>query len=173
MLEAPHAVSVDELIAFMQAFNKQYCSPLLPARQVEKAARSAWGYENRGANWIGHGQGGVGIAAAVGDDLLSRAHGQDALALLYKLKRSHGAGDDFAICAKAMARDEVIAGWKDPRRYTRACKMLLARGAIKPVSRARRDTQGCWTAAKYKFTKPGANNAPNITTHPSPLAPHV
>ena len=79
----------------------------------------------------------------------------------------------FAIGSKAMSRDKVIAGWKDPRRYTRAYKMLLARGAIKPVSRARRDTQGCWTAAKYKFTKPGEINAPNITTHPSPLAPNV
>ena len=170
MFEVPHAASLDDLLAEARRFNEQRSFAAASPAEVEKTARQVWNYEQAGQNWIGHGQGGVALNAAVVDDLLSRAHGEDALALLVKLKRSHGARVDFAICAKAMARDEVIAGWKDPRRYTRACKMLLARGAIKPVSRARRDTQGCWTAAKYKFTKPGANNAPNITTHPSPLA---
>ena len=174
MSEVPHATSLNDLLAEARRFNEQNLSPLLPAAEVEKTARQVWKYEQAGQNWIGHGRGGVELNAAVVDDLLSRAHGEDALALLVKLERSHGARiSPFAVCAKAMARDEVIAGWKDPRRYTRACNMLLVRGAIKPVSRARRDTQGCWIAAKYKFTKPGTNNAPNITTHPSPLAPHV
>ena len=66
------------------------------------------------------------------------------------------------LCAKAMARDEVIGGWKDPRRYTRARKILLARGVIKLVSRACRDALGHWIPAQYKFTRPGASIA-NIT----------
>ena len=148
MFEVPHAASLDDLLAEARRFNEQNLSPPLSPAEVEKTARQVWLYEETGQNWIGHGQGGVVLNAAVVDDLLSRAHGEDALALLVKLKRSHGARvEPFAICSKAMARDEVIAGWKDPRRYTRARKMLLARGAIKPVSRARRDTQGCWTAA--------------------------
>jgi hypothetical protein len=137
MLEAPHVTGEDELIALMQTFNEQHCSPPLPAHKVEQKARSAWGYEERGENWIGHGQGGVVLNASVVDDLLNRAHGEDALALLVKLKRSHGArSEPFAIVAKAMARDEVIARWKDPRHYTRARKMLQERGLLKPASRS-------------------------------------
>ncbi len=75
------------------------------------------------------------------------------MALLVKLKRSHGGrAEHFAVCAKAMARDAVIAGWKDPRRYARSCKMLVAQGSIKPVARAHRDARGHWTPAKYTFT---------------------
>ena len=168
MLEAPYAASEAELIAVVQTFNEQHCAPPLPAHKIEQKARSAWGYEQRGENWIGHGQGGVVVDAAVADQLLSRRHGEDALALLVKLKQSHGASaKPFAIAAKSMARDQVIAGW-GPRRYARAGTMLVARGVLKQVTPARRDPQGRRTAAQYTFTKPGAKTAPNITRHPSP-----
>ena len=173
MLEAPHATSEDELIALMQTFNVQHCSPLLPARQVEKTARSAWGYETRGDNWIGHGGGGGVVPHAVGKELLSCPHGEDALALLCTLKWAHGArAEPFAVCAKAMARDRVIAGWGDPRRYTRALKILVARGVLRLVTPSRRGAQERWTPAKYMFTRPSTNNEPSLTAHPSPSLPH-
>ncbi len=52
-----------------------------PAAEVEKTARSAWRYEETCQNLIGHPRGGVVVDAAVVDDLLSRSHGEDALAL--------------------------------------------------------------------------------------------
>ena len=172
MATAPRIDGYDALLAEGRRFNGRMLQPPLSNAEVEKTARKVWEYEEDGRNWIGHGQGGVMVPAAVADDLLGRPHGEDALALLVKLKRSHGArSEPFAVCAKAMARDGVIAGWKDPRRYTRACKMLLVRGAIKPVSRACRDVQGRWKPAKYKLVKPGAINAPNITIHPLSALP--
>ena len=174
MFEVPHAATLDDLLAEARRFNEQNLSPPLSLAEVEKTARQVWHYEETGQNWIGHGQGGVALNAAVVDDLLRRAHGEDALALLVKLKRSHGARvSPFAIVSKAMARDKLIAGWKDPRGYTRARRILQARGLIRMVSRARRDAQERWKPAKYKFTKPGTNNAPNITTHPSPPHPLI
>ena len=123
MLQAPHVLSVEDLIVEMQRFNVEHCSPPLPTRQVEAKARNAWGYEERGENFIGHGGGGGVVPHTVGKDLLSRPHGEDALALLYILKWAHGARvEPFAVCAKAMARDRVIPQWGDPRRYTRALK---------------------------------------------------
>lgn len=77
----------------------------------------------------------------------------------------------FAIYAKAMARDQVIAG-RGPRRYTRARTMLLARSVLEQVLRADRDAQGRQALAKYVLTRAGgAKNAPNITNHP--LSPHL
>ena len=172
MLEAPHVASLDELLAEAKRFNEQNCSAPLSPAEVEKTARSAWLYEETGQNWIGHGQSGVVVNAAVADVLLSHPHGEDALALLVKLKRSHDARvEPFAISAKTMARDGVVAKWQDPRRYTRARRILVARGLIKPVSRACRDVQGRWKPAKYKLVKPGAINAPNITIHPLSALP--
>ena len=111
------------------------------------------------------------VSAALAADLLKRPHGEDALALLVKLKRSHGARTEpFAICAKAVARDEVIAGWDDPRRYTRARNILLALGVLNPVSRARRSAKGRWTPANYQFSRPGALIAPNVILHAHPVS---
>lgn len=174
MAEAPQAKSEGELNASMQRFNIEFCSPPIPARQVQEKVRSAWGYEQRGKNWIGHGRGGVVVNAAVIDDLLGRRHGEDALALLMKLKRIHGArAEPFAICCKAMARERVIAGWNDHRRYTRARKVLEDLDLIVCVSPASRDTDGRRTPALYRLCVPGAKNAPNITTTPSSLSYRV
>jgi hypothetical protein len=172
MREAPHVTSEHDLIAVMQTFNVQHCSPPLPARQVGKIAKSAWRYEERGENLIGHAGGGV-VPHTVGKDLLSRPHGEDALALLYILKWAHGGrAEPFAVCAKAMARDRVIPQWGDPRRYTRAVKILVAQRVLRRVSPSRRGARGHWTPAQYTFTGPGASIAPNITIHPSPPLPH-
>jgi hypothetical protein len=152
MLQAPQVSSEDELVAETMRFNEQHCSPPIPARQAEAKARSAWGYEQRNENWIGHGGGGVVLNAAVVDDLLGRLHGSDALALLVKLKRSHGARNrSFAVSCGAMARSGAIAGWKTPRRYTRARKILEARGLILQVVPPGREPSGRRTPAQYKL----------------------
>jgi hypothetical protein len=53
----------------------------------------------------------------------------DALALFLELKRAHGArtqrGETFAIAATAMARDHVIPGWTDRKRYLQATHALI------------------------------------------------
>jgi hypothetical protein len=58
----------------------------------------------------------------------------DALALFLELKRAHGRrvqrGETFAIAAAAMAREQVIPGWTDAKRYLRAKKALLERALI-------------------------------------------
>ena len=152
MRKAPHVGSEDELIAEMLRFNAQHCSPPLPARQAEEKARSAWGYEQRGENLIGHGGGGVVLNNAVVDDLLGRVHGPDALALLSKLKRSHGARKtSFAVSCGGMARKGVIAGWKTPRRYARARKILEARGYLVQVVPPGREPGGRHTPAQYRL----------------------
>jgi hypothetical protein len=173
MLQAPHVASEVELLAETLRFNEQHCSPPLSARQAEEKARSAWDYEQRGQNWIGHGGGGVVLNNAVVDDLLSRVHGPDALALLSKLKRSHGARKtSFAVSCGAMARDGVIAGWKTPRRYTRAREILEVRGYLVQVVPPGREPGGRHTPAQYRLTR-GANNASNINYNPLPLLPPI
>jgi Primase C terminal 1 (PriCT-1)/Bifunctional DNA primase/polymerase, N-terminal len=45
---------LDQLLDFARTRNAEY-SPPLPDNEVVKVAQSAWGYEERGENWIGRG----------------------------------------------------------------------------------------------------------------------
>jgi hypothetical protein len=155
------------LRALAWGFNQEALSPTLSAAEVEKTARKVWHYEETGQNWIGHPGCRVVLLGAVIDDLLGHPCGADALVLLTVLWRFHGArGEPFPISSQAMARDHVIAAWKDPRRYTRARKVLEDLGLIELASPSRRDRLGRCTPAKFKLARPGAKNAPNITLHP-------
>jgi hypothetical protein len=173
MRMAPKVDHYERILAVARNFNRQMFSPPLSAAEVEDTARQVWHYEATDQNWIGHPQCGVVLLGAVIDDLLSLPHGPDALVLLTVLWRFHGARcEPFAITSKAMARDHVIAAWKDPRRYTRARKVLEDPGLIELASPSRRDRLGRCTPAKFKLARPGAKNAPNITLHPS-LCPRM
>ncbi len=165
---APSTGDLDALIAAGHRFNEATHWPPFSRVEVEEKARHVWSdYQEIDQNWIGDGRPRVVLLGSVVDDLLRRRHGPDALAMLALLIRSHGARDtSFAVCSKAMARDEVIAGWTS-RRYTRARRLLESSDLIVLVSPSRCDS-GRWTAAEYRFARPGAISAPNITQHPSP-----
>ena len=165
---APHVDSCDALIVAARKFNEETLCPPFSQDEVDAKARHVWGdYQEIGTNWIGDGRPRVVLLGSVVDDLLHRRHGTDALVLLTLLIRSHGArAAPFAICSKAIARDQVIAGWTS-RRYTRARRLLEASDLIVLVSPSRCNS-GRWTTAEYRFARPGAISAPNITQHPAP-----
>jgi hypothetical protein len=112
----------------LRGVNAEY-SPPLPDNEVVKVAQSAWGYEERGENWIGRGGRIVSFTIAM-SIFLAAAH-TDAFALLAILRRQHWAPVDF-ILSNAMANS---LGWS-LRRFRSARDYLVECGKLRCVHRA-------------------------------------
>jgi Primase C terminal 1 (PriCT-1) len=119
---------LDQLLDFARTRNAEY-SPPLPDNEVVKVAQSAWGYEERGENWIGRGGRIVSFTIAM-SIFLAAAH-TDAFALLAILRRQHWAPVDF-ILSNAMANS---LGWS-LRRFRSARDYLVECGKLRCVHRA-------------------------------------
>jgi hypothetical protein len=125
MAAAPGCDDLDQLIDVARTFNECFKPPLETDAEVVKTAKSAWGYEARGQNWLGRGGYMVAVDHRLVDKLMDDR--PDALLLLVKLRRHHW-GRDFCI-ANAMAKS---FGWK-PARLAAARRRLLALGEIELV----------------------------------------
>ena len=126
---ARHTDSEETLFAALLHENAQLQFPL-STNEVGSIAKSVWGYQIRGENWIG------GEARAVTPrSLFDRLEGNsDALMLLCLLRMEHSAREEpFAFSARAMAQAESIKDWTDYRRYTAAMGWLVEIGECECV----------------------------------------
>src|SRR3954447_21352194 len=101
--QARYCDSLDALLDIAEGVNQDFAPPL-SAAEVADAARSAWGYEERGENWAGR-EPRVSLTRAQHDALRAHRHGSDAWFLLATLRFSHWDRDGFAAAPKAMAAD--------------------------------------------------------------------
>jgi hypothetical protein len=116
MIRARAAESFDELLAWAREFNEANMAPPLMEMEVINAAKSAWGYELRGENFIGGGGAFVTCPPAVVDDLC--LNNPDAFVLLMVARRHHWDRERFCL---ANAMGEKL-GWTLPRlRSARNC----------------------------------------------------
>ncbi|WP_191059320.1 bifunctional DNA primase/polymerase [Geminicoccus harenae] len=144
---ARHCDSFDDLLDVARTYAEDAFFPPLPDAEIEKTARSAWGYQARGENWCGRG-GVVAVAHEEVDGLMME--NPDAFLLLTKLRRHHwGQGRNFFI-ANGMAEQMPGGGW--PRKRLAAARRHLETRqfveVVRPPSTFRGAARG---AALYRF----------------------
>jgi hypothetical protein len=123
-----HCDDFNALLDVAQSTNETFLPPLRDA-EVLRTAASVWKKEQDGCNWVG-GSPKVALSKAI---CIQLVHHPDAFALFCLLKTSHGARiEPFAICSKAMSRNEVIQGW-GPKRFDKARRMLVQLGFLRMV----------------------------------------
>ncbi|WP_108819191.1 bifunctional DNA primase/polymerase [Pseudovibrio sp. Alg231-02] len=82
-----------------------------PEREIVRAVKSAWKYEEQGTNFAN-----VGGISLTGDVIDRLNHNANALQLYIHLRRSHGASrKQFSVSPKAMATNKVLPGWNHQR----------------------------------------------------------
>jgi len=118
-------------LAEMRLFNREQCLPPLDDEEVLAVTRNAWGYQRDNRNFVG-GPAQVRIGGDEIDALIPYPNGGDAFLLLGKLRASHPLRPEFAISARAMARNEVMGDWRETR-IRRARDTLLAAGFLEQV----------------------------------------
>jgi hypothetical protein len=118
--QAPYVDDLEGLKDVLRTRNID-CIPPMDDQEVEKAAESAWKYQQEGRNLVGRGK-----AFVLSHELYDRIfiESPDALHLLLRLKRFHW-GRDF-ILSKAMA---AAMSW-DVRRWRKARNLLVRLGII-------------------------------------------
>jgi len=165
--QAPYCDTFDDLHDVAFTINDCNLEEPLPAAEVEKIVHSAWTYEQRGRNWVGHEARAV-IRRSEFDILQQN---QDALMLWTKLKLEHGSRtQSFAVSPEAMAKNEVLAGWRDKRRYRRARAWLLENAFLEQTHHGGR---AAGDPHLFRLNTPrtdvesrGAFCPPNIMKHP-------
>lgn len=106
--EARHCDDFESLLDVARSINMDCIPPLTDARLVS-TAKSAWGYETSGNNWVGR----KARASTDREEILSLSRDPAAAMLLMLLRVSHpGVGDRFAIEQKATAK---LLGWDRDR----------------------------------------------------------
>jgi hypothetical protein len=164
--EVKYTDDIDALMDVARTINEENTETPLPVAELSKIADSAWQYELTGQNWVGQGAKITLLSSEI--DLLTPY--PNALTFwVAVIHRNHWerTRKPFALATKAMAKSEVIKGWKDWRKYHSAIEDLINLGALKRVhiGKNRGDPH------KYQWTLPspdkGTNLAPNITKHPS------
>jgi hypothetical protein len=132
MYHARYCDLLDDLIDVARTYNEEILQPPLNDAEVLKVARSAWEYEERGQNWVGHGR-----IVAIGhneiDGLLDE--NPDAFILLTKLRRHHW-NHDFVVANKMS--DIMPGGRWTIKRFASARRELEQRGYLKQVRPASR-----------------------------------
>jgi Primase C terminal 1 (PriCT-1) len=131
-----HARCCDDFNALLDVArtrNADFTVPLDDAEAV-KTAHSAWGYEERGENFISVGQRTI-ISTEIAERILMHEYGREALALFLKLSHAHGSRHGpFAIQPQAMADAKVIPCFGTSKHpYVRGRKALLEIGIVKQI----------------------------------------
>jgi hypothetical protein len=139
------------VIEAARIYNAEHNNPPESEGKVVATARQVWSYIERGTCRAMR-AGRPGLTAHEHSALCSLGRGYaDGLALFLELKRAHTArvrrGETFAIAATAMARESVIPGWRNAKRYLRAKRSLLTCGLI---VQARRHELQSWTGSDGK-----------------------
>ncbi|MDO5613634.1 MAG: bifunctional DNA primase/polymerase [Paracoccus sp. (in: a-proteobacteria)] len=148
MAQARFCDDVEALIDVAVTWTRAMPEPL-GAAEAERCARSAWGYEVAGKNFLGLKKPQVTAADRVMDALIDAP---DALVLLQMFQRWHGNRPSFAIAPRAMSE----AGsppwpWK---KIVAARDVLLERGFIVEVSAPERGKR----AGRYRLAICPAGN---------------
>ncbi|WMS43442.1 bifunctional DNA primase/polymerase [Acuticoccus sp. MNP-M23] len=155
------ARSCDDLAALEDVcttWNEQMPDPL-SAGEVGNVARSAWGYEARGSNFVGLRKPQVTAWDAARDSLLDFP---DAFMLLHMFEAYHSNRKSFAIAPGSMSEAGTLP-WHRTR-IRRARDVLLERGfleVVRPPDGRRR------LAGQYRLTRP--DHGHNHFTLPPPL----
>lgn len=154
----------DALWDVARTINDDFDSPLADA-EVEKTTRSAWDYESTGNNWVGT----EARIIFTESQLNVLKENPDALTLRAVLQAAHEPRvEPFAVCPKAMARNDVIPGW-GRRRYAKARDWLVHRGFLIVVHEGGNGAHDKWLfTLSSPIPEKGAPYGPNINKHPPP-----
>lgn len=146
MAQARHCDDVEALIDVAVTWASAFPDPL-PGAEIERCARSAWGYESAGRNFLGLKRPQISEADKIMDALLDKP---DALVLYQLFQRWHSGRDVFAIAPRAMS-----SAGSPPWRWERISKardVLIGRGFIEEVSAPE---QGRRKAGRYRISNRG------------------
>jgi DNA-binding XRE family transcriptional regulator len=165
--QAPYCDTFNDLHDVACTINDSSLEEPLPLAEVAQIASSAWGYEQRGENWAGREARDINRRSEF--DILQQ--NPDAYVLWTNIKIEHGARrEPFAVSPEAMAKNEVLAGWRDKRRYRRARDWLLENGFLEQIHNGGR---AAGDPHLFRLSTPrmdvesrGAFCAPNIPKHP-------
>lgn len=142
---APQCPTEEALQKVAEAINAGYQPPFCPA-ELQEPVRSAWRYQQAGANWVGKEARAV-VTRSEHERVAAHRHGADALLLLTKLRFEHGTGREFCLAAKAMAQAQIFPRW-GRQRYRNAITALLETGRLRVVYRGGRRAGD---ASRYAF----------------------
>jgi DNA-binding XRE family transcriptional regulator len=164
--QARHCDDIDALRDVADGINSTNFEAPLPAAEIEKTVRSAWGYEERGENWAGK-EPRVTLTRSQHQCLRTHRHGVDAWFLLAELRFVHWDRDEFAVVPEAMAKAGVVSGWGH-QRYRNALRALVDTGILTITHQG-----GCriGDARQYAFSSclaKATGTGGNTTEHLSP-----
>ena len=141
LAHAPSCDSLDGLMDVAHSRNEFLFEAPLPAAEVDKAARSAWGYQADNRNWVGSRPRIVHHYETVIKFAVHKKGG-DAMLLLAVLQSQHARRNQpFAIDRTAMAKAGVLPGWSAGR--IRAARFaLIELGGVVRARTGRRRADG-------------------------------
>lgn len=143
MAQARHVDDVEALIDVAVTWASAFPEPL-SSLEAERCARSAWGYEASGRNYLGLKKPQLNAQDKIMDDLI-HDH-PDAYCLFNYLWRWHRSRSHFAIAPKAMS-EAASPAWHRTR-IARARDVLIERGHIIEISAPIRGHR----AGQYRFS---------------------
>ena len=157
MAEARRCDDVEALIDAAQTWALALPVPM-NTQEIERTARSAWGYEERGCNFIGRSRPQITSKDRAMDDLIDQPN---ALCLLLIFERYHKNKASFAIAPTAMSNARNPP-WHRTR-IAQARDVLLERQYLEEVAppNARERTSGF-----YRLTMPDSGNNHLYTLSP-------
>ncbi|RMC35371.1 bifunctional DNA primase/polymerase [Paracoccus alkanivorans] len=156
MSQARHCDDVEALIDVALTWTSAFPEPL-PPQEAEACARSAWGYETTGRNYLGLKKPQLTKGDKIMDDLLDAPR---ALVLLQMFQRWHRTRPFFAIAPRAMS-EAGTPPW--PRRQIEHARdVLMDRGYIVEVIPPRRGV----SAGHYRLADEMPKSAHNHNTFP-------
>jgi hypothetical protein len=137
---APDAPDKATLLGQMLLINQQLCIPPATEARVRSAVNSAWKYQQEDRNFAKTGPQVFHPFDEI-KTLMGIPGGGNAYFLLGMLRMRYFRGEPFAISPRAMAREDVMAGWSE-REYRAARELLVELGClieVRPGGRGPRD----------------------------------
>ncbi|MFC5737723.1 bifunctional DNA primase/polymerase [Sinirhodobacter huangdaonensis] len=159
MVQARHCDEVDSLIDVAATWAEAFPDPL-SSGEIERCARSAWGYESTGRNFLGVRKPQVTRGDVTMDALLDEP---EAFTLLQYFKRWHSNRPSFAIAPRAMS-EAKSPPWPR-RRIENARDVLLQRGFLVEINEP---SKGRKLAGRYRLAEKMPETGHNHNT-PFPL----
>ncbi|WP_170791662.1 bifunctional DNA primase/polymerase [Ruegeria lacuscaerulensis] len=159
MSQARHCDDVAGLFDVAQTWASAFPTPLSTS-EIYRCAKSAWGYETKGRNFLGLRKPQVTEGDRIMDELIDRP---EALALFQVILRFHSNRTSFAIAPRAMSKAKNPP-W-DWRRIANARDILIERGFIEELSAPER---GRRKSGQYRLSDKLHGSVHNHYT-PSPL----
>lgn len=140
---APSCDSFEELVSELQSEVNFHCENPETIMQSEILKAAKWAWQKRIENSLYGGENSAVKTTNIEFKMLMQVKdGELGLALLHTLRHNHSGskriGKPFAICRRAMAKANVIEGWKEDK-YRRASVALLQAGLVRLVKRAGRN----------------------------------